>query len=401
MESLEKVVGGGEGEDVQSVTAVYVQLGREIENEIKRLIDSDEKRRLAEVRASLDRFLEELYNRKSNMKYSSLIWIAETYFSLGEGMGDDNQSDAEACFQMAAQTFEDILTRNGIPPGRKSGVKLRLVNCKRRQGDFEKAIELISEVLQARENLIDAQFEASQVFQDWGTSAQADLSGKLLVAIQGNTQPPGGVVWGWGRIATRLQRVLNSNQMSESKKPAYREKLLQARYNVSWCRQKHARLQSSDQTRMRGLQAAKQELATVALLTAEISNEWKLKFNDLYRTIQTGMNVADDRQSDLEWGQVFPVASENLQLVQDAPEKLKSRKDLPQIAATTGPSLVWLLVGFAVAAGGAGGVTYFMLNGSNHRRRFTPAGPAPVFSSGNKLSAKYRAAKKAKPGSSG
>ncbi len=76
MQQLEKIAGAN---GVDGVTAIYVSLGKEIEKEIARLIASNDRQRLIEVRKSFDRFLEELSKRSQSMSYGSLLWIAETY----------------------------------------------------------------------------------------------------------------------------------------------------------------------------------------------------------------------------------------------------------------------------------------------------------------------------------
>ena len=102
MQQLEKIAGasGAEG-----VTAIYVSLGKEIEKEIARLIATND-RRLVEVRKSFEKFLEELAQRSDTMSYGSLLWIAETYTGLGDGLSDDPDA-ARDYFAKATHAYEE------------------------------------------------------------------------------------------------------------------------------------------------------------------------------------------------------------------------------------------------------------------------------------------------------
>ena len=55
--------------------------------EIERLRANPSGNRLSEVLASFEEFLNALSAQRDRMNYSALIWIAETYYNLAEGMG--------------------------------------------------------------------------------------------------------------------------------------------------------------------------------------------------------------------------------------------------------------------------------------------------------------------------
>ncbi|MCA9116243.1 MAG: hypothetical protein KDA79_14255, partial [Planctomycetaceae bacterium] len=160
MQKLEELGGGDDG----GVMQIYVNLGQELEKEIRRLRELNQTDRLTTVRESFDKFLNELFNRRDQMNYNALVWIAETYNSLGTGMGED--SGATAYFEKAANTYADILTRAEQDPNftsvSLSGVRLRLVTCRRRQQNFEEALNLVAVILKEKPRALDAQFEAAQ-----------------------------------------------------------------------------------------------------------------------------------------------------------------------------------------------------------------------------------------------
>src|SRR5262249_54136523 len=83
MHALEKIEGAGGGG--ASLTRIYLDLGKELEKEVQRL-QAGRDPRLAEVIKSFETFLEDMSNRKDGQDLGSLVWIAETYKALGEGL---------------------------------------------------------------------------------------------------------------------------------------------------------------------------------------------------------------------------------------------------------------------------------------------------------------------------
>ena len=131
---------------------------------------------VSEVRKSFDRFLEELTKRSQSMSYGSLLWIAETYTGLGEGISDD-ESAAREYFGKAAATYEQILAKNAADTSpaakeRALSLQLRLANSRRHQGDYQHALETVRCVLAERPKTLEVQITAAGILQDWGASAK-------------------------------------------------------------------------------------------------------------------------------------------------------------------------------------------------------------------------------------
>lgn len=415
MDRLEKIAGGAQSEDV---TAVYVQLGREIEKEMKRLIGLNQPQRLAEVRASFDTFLGELFKRKEQMKYSSLIWIAETYYSLGEGLESSNPAQADAYFEKAAATYQDILARDQaddsfVRPEQEPGVKLRLVNCRRRQGEYEQALELVQSVLMASPRALDAQVEAAYVLQSWAESGRGDSYKQFLTAINGlapekeqaGTEEKAGVIWGWAQIAKRLQLLLSTGQ---AKSDQYRGKLLEARYNISNCRRQYALAQSSDAKRTQGLLGAKQEIEAFVRIAGDVSGvemsdhqtkqnvSARDEFDRLYRQIQTDLGQTP---VPLEWPEVLVAQSSpqtgGPQTADVTPKVVKSAGVRTRAAASpSGTNWLVMIVALLVAAGLAGAFVYFTMVAPRPRHRYAAASAASR--TGSQVSQKAR-----RPGGTG
>lgn len=224
--ALEKIA----GEDgVAALTAVYVELGRELQNELKELKQSGNEARASEVRNAFESFLADMFARKDGQSYGSLIWIAETYFGLAQG-SKDSMGQSGDYFSKAMAAYNEILSRSQSDPKfieakRIPAVKLRLVTCKRNANDFAGAEELVGAVLKELPLALNAQFEAAELYQQWGDSGKTE---KYQTAISGTQLPSGATIWGWKQTANRLQRILETKPKDAEFKDQHNE----ARYHL-------------------------------------------------------------------------------------------------------------------------------------------------------------------------
>ncbi len=191
MKELEKIVGAGGGG--ASVTKIYLELGKELEKEVQRL-QSAQDPRLAEVLKSFETFLEDMFNRKEGHDFSTLIWVAETYRALGDGLEKGAPAKAENYFGKGAAALQTLLDMEAgkpgvIPDGAVIGVQLKLVTCKRRQKSYSDAHEMIVGILKKKSRALDVQEEAARLFQDW--ASRGDDLEKWEVAIKGSERREG------------------------------------------------------------------------------------------------------------------------------------------------------------------------------------------------------------------
>ncbi len=365
-------------------TAIYVQLGRELEKELKR----SQPDRKAEVRKAFEAFLGELFKRRGQT-YSSLIWIAETYYSLGVGMGEA-KAEAEPYFQKAAETYQSILDldKEKKPSAEKLiGVRLRLVNCKRRQSDFSGAFDIVEGILKQKPRALDAQFEAADVLQDWGASSESPSPGKLLDAINGVKEAG---VWGWGQLAMRLGRAMSG----PAPNPDFRKRFLEARYNASWCRWKFA-LSQAGAKQKKGLEAAQIEIESFALVGGEIDDEWWGKFDSLYQLVQRDLGIAPQKKLQRPKRFVTEPAEKVAKRPDDndgaASAKISTTSPVVQSQSQqSGSNSMLVLVAVLLAGGGAVGFIFWM-GKSKPKRRVMYADDAPVLSLGPKRRPKTKA----------
>ncbi|MCA9066670.1 MAG: hypothetical protein KDA96_26565, partial [Planctomycetaceae bacterium] len=252
------------------ITAVYTTLGLELQEELSRLKDAGDAQRVTDVRQSFEIFLQKVYERRDPSDSNQLIWIGETYFGLGSGVGDDDAVAADY-FTRASNAYSELLASSTLDEGMRPVVNLRLARCLRHQGQFEDSLKLLTEILTANQLQIDAQFEAASLFTDWG--AKQNDAARQLEAVQGLSGADGKtLMWGWTGISNRLM-----TRVRENPTPELVSLLLDARIQLAKARIRFADALSGDAAqREKMLQAASAELSTFPRAYRDIDDEtWK------------------------------------------------------------------------------------------------------------------------------
>lgn len=373
-------------------TAIYVQLGQELEKELKRLQAANEIERLRDVRGSFEAFLNELYQRQRGQTYNSLVWIGETYFGLGQGSADDPAKSREY-FDKAGATYEKILQEaEEQPPGwapveKLPAVRLRLVTCKRNQGDFQGALQLITGILEERPKALDAQFEGAKLLQAWGDSGQAGSGRRYLEAIQGK-EP----IWGWAELSSKLQRLVDAGLAS----PEQQQRYYDARYASIECRLLAGQAD-----------AARQELEVFATVSGDVpADDWE-RFNSLYASVRETLALPPRK---LQRPKSVPPAAvaDNAATgqTQDSDTDPTTQDEAEQkvsVPEPEGPSTLAVILVVLVALGGTGAMVYFMARPKKRRPSYAtsapdrfpaPAGPPQAAATATRGSATRKAAAK-------
>ncbi|QDT65846.1 tetratricopeptide repeat protein [Calycomorphotria hydatis] len=360
MKQLEQT--GGEGN-----TEVFVELGRQIKEEIERLPEGEQRQN---VLKTFDQFLGKLADMKQGQSFSSLLWIAETYFGLAEAV--DGQT-REKYFDRSADAYTSIIEKINqpkfAPDGSAPGIQLRLAAVQRARGNYEAAYNYALEVLRANPKALNAQTEAAQILQAWGENGSPD---KFKLALMGDSSS-GAEVWGWGQIAQRLQRLIEAGRDT----PAIIDSYLQARYTIAEITRESAKEQSGDAGK-EDLSRARQQLLIFAAVTPRemISDEWWGRYDQLYQDIQR------DIAGNVVGFQPEPLAAPE----KYEPEVVTTAKPVtPPAVVPTAPTVAppptstnWLLVGVGVLIAVGVTVGFVVMAGSGggrKHRRYTSAPP--------------------------
>lgn len=244
-EESQKIMGQLEamnaGQDEQLV-AIYVQLGRELEEEVKRLGeaasagDAKKQEQLDAVTRGFEQFLERISERSAGTSYSTSRWVADTFLSLARGIAGtltEVPQEAVNYYTRAGRTYQSILKQLQAQPEWCSDANadifcaVRLSECLRGTGRFVSAMKVLLPVLAEHENNLELQLEAVRVYQSQGKS---NKEAYVRAIVGGEPQRNGrNLVWGWNRIITRLNGSIDQN-------PRFREIYYDAWLNKLTCR---------------------------------------------------------------------------------------------------------------------------------------------------------------------
>ncbi len=286
MESLEAMVGERDDADAsRTLTRIYIQLGRELQELLERLREERKTEELDQVTRGFELFLTRLSEREEGNTFNSLGWVAETFYSLGAAYdpgGAALPERARGYYERAAATYRRLLELADADPEfapqevALMGIQVRLARTMRRLGEFPEALALLVDVLVHRNMMVDAQVEAAYTYQAWGEQRPE----RFLQAINGGQRARRGdreenVVWGWARTAATV-----------ANNPRFSDIFHEARYNMAFCRMKYALSLSGDE-RTRTLRQAETDIAVIARLYPEMGGPaWEQKYDSLLRTIQ-------------------------------------------------------------------------------------------------------------------
>lgn len=246
MDALEKLVQrSGDAKTAENLTAIYISLGHQLQQQLQELRKSKKTKELDAVSQAFETFLDRVIKRDAGGNYASLNWVAATYYSLGAGF-DEGRSvaspRARGYFEKATTAYEHMLKIAAQDPKYKDqpdalvSIRLRLAECYARAGDYDKAIKAIGDVLEEKPMLLSAQVQAAEIYQAQGA---AD-SKAYVMAIMGGLPARDGRnrIWGWAKIS----RMTMSN-------PKFEETFHDARLHIAEARFLYANTKKDDPAR--------------------------------------------------------------------------------------------------------------------------------------------------------
>lgn len=287
MAALEKLVqGSGDAKAAENLTAVYVSLGRQLQEDLKALRTSGKAQDVARTSAAFQVFLGRLLERNAGGSLASLNWVAETYYSLGQELiaGEGQQStNARSTFEKAAAAYKQLLAVAAkdpkflASPDMLLGLQLRLAECYRGAGNFDEAIEAVSQVLAEKPTLLTAQVAGAAIYQARGTT---DPTGYEKAIMGGSPGQDGkNRIWGW----SQLSRVT----MDDAK---FASVFHEARLNIVESRYRYALLEKDPQRRQRLLQAAVQDVRTTFNVRPDLGGpETSAKYEHALKQVQKAL----------------------------------------------------------------------------------------------------------------
>lgn len=288
MDSLEALVkSGNDPKAADNLTAIYIGLGRELQEHLQLLRKSGKRKELDAISKAFETFLDRITEREKAGNYVSLNWVGETYYNLGlafDAGGPNEFVKAKGYFAKAADAYQKMLAVAEKDPKYRENpdgllsVRMRLADCYRHGDKFDDAIKTLLTVLRKRPTMLPAQVQAAETHQARGS---VDPKGYYL-AISGSDPGKDGrnVIWGWSQISR-----LTSN------KPQFGDTFHLARLSMANARLKYAQSLKKDAKESKTiLEAAKHDLWMTYKTHPELGGGDKAKqYDALLRQIQSGL----------------------------------------------------------------------------------------------------------------
>ena len=277
-EAMAALEGLSKSDSNLQLSDIYMQLGREIEEQIKNETDP---KKVNDLTKAFGAFLNRIASSPQGASFNNLGWVAEMLFRMGSGIDRPGTKNAEAqdYYKQAKAAYEKLLAMpaDQKPPQADLGIKVRLSKCMRRLGEYQPAVNQLIQILNENTNLLEAQLEAAYTFQEWGDNVDPKY---YRYAIGGWRDRAGKqVVWGWAFLANVVQR-------QEDLKDTYYE----ARFNISDCRLKEASKAKSNDEKKQILSTAKAEISVLQRLDPKMGGDtWYAKFDQLLKAVQSAL----------------------------------------------------------------------------------------------------------------
>lgn len=278
------------GDDAEALTRIFVDFGRELQNQLQQLQAQGETARLAEVREGFESFLTDIQKRSEGHDWNTRLWIAETFSSLGES-ATDNEDAARGYFAKAAESYRQMLDEPGKAPGPDyvSACRLQLARVYVRGKEFSKAEDAILEVIKQK-SAIGSQLAAADLYRSWGEAenerSKGDAAKKFQTAAYGEKGPL--EIWGYNRIFRDLQRMM-LNEGDESTRERLDSMRIETRYREAQSLRQLGLLQQTDDDRITILNRAAK--AVMAVAGAKLPRPEHERFNSLFLEIQSDLGL--------------------------------------------------------------------------------------------------------------
>jgi hypothetical protein len=236
--------------------------------------------------------LEKIAARQAQAKWPIRVWVAQTYYEMA-GLGAASDGSIPRLSETARrylaksrdayrQLLADAASNPKLAPSENSilAAKMQLGEAYRALGEYKRALDAFSDILEEKESSLSVQCAAAYTYQQRG---QAEGASWLERAIHGGYKLRStgqNRIWGWIKISQVAARAARANAK-------YRDTFYEARANIARCRYLAAMSQGGD-ARARDLAKAKQSIQSLAQLYPDLGGaKWRGEFDALLKQIQT------------------------------------------------------------------------------------------------------------------
>jgi tetratricopeptide (TPR) repeat protein len=302
MQSLEKAVNasGDAAKSAEQLNLIYIGMGAALQKQIEELRAAGKEQESKRVATAFAKFIDRI-GTQQNSNWATRVWLAQSYYA----MATDHQRAAKAgeaatgaagpldnvsrvYFTKARDTYQQLIKEAANNPklspsdGAVLVAKMRLAECYRALGQFDKALDAFSGILKEKESSLDVQRAAAMTYAERGQREDAKWFENAIHG--GNKAKADGqnLIWGWVKISTMAARAAR-------KDVTFRDSFFDARLNIARCRYQAAMKKEGD-ARRDDLSNAKQGIQSLARIYPDYGGErWKPQFEDLQSEIDKAM----------------------------------------------------------------------------------------------------------------
>lgn len=287
MNALEKLVSaGGDAKAADNLTAIYVSLGRQLQQDMQQLRESGKTEELDRLAAGFQVFLDRLLERGGGGSLATLNWMAETYLNLASGLDGGparNSQRALDCYAKAAKAYEQLLAAAAKDPKLSAApesllaLRLKQADAYRGAGLYDEATKTIADVLREKPTLLPAQVVAAGIYQARGAKDPAGYAKAIMGGEPGRNGQ--NLIWGWAKLSKAT--------MSDER---FADTFHKARLSIVESRYGYAMAEKDPQKRQNILNAGVQDvLSTFKVHPGLGGDATRAKYEQLLKAIQKAL----------------------------------------------------------------------------------------------------------------
>lgn len=291
MEQLEALTGDS-AQAQNQLTAIYVNLGLQLQEQIKQLTAAGKDDKARAVAAAFTSLLRRVSERGDSQSWAVRNWLAQTNLQLGSGLSGD---EANRYFTQAEKAYRDILATAEKDPKFAPNelavlaVRKKLGETLQARGNYSGAVEQFAAILAEKPNMLEIQQDAAAALQAWGGSAKEIKT--LELAIRGTNPGTDGKnrVWGWlqlASVADFAKRRAEAGEKSPENAAAakkYEDIYFSARFQAAKARLAAAKL-SAGASQTKQLNTVRQSIVALKQLYPNLgSSHWQAQFDALLK----------------------------------------------------------------------------------------------------------------------
>ena len=260
-------------QDRVRLTIIYQRIAKELKSDFDALTSNDEKKQFA---SALSAFLDSI--SKDSEDPNTILWAGSTLRSVGESLVSSSLTEeSKPLFQSAVEALDKVekIGFQGEPDEEAmiSKLKLQRALSQRGAGNFEPAVEQLSEILKLKPSAINVQIEACETLQQWAKSSGRSI--KYLEATKGagsykdpKTKREKQLIWGWEKIAKATRR-----------NEKFRDTFYNALFHIAECRMEFGIIEGN----AKAISSAKKQIGKERERDPTFGGKavWGMKFDEL------------------------------------------------------------------------------------------------------------------------